>query len=95
MSGDPQCDLVTVVTGGWGPFVTGIDPAERRARLRSLRMAVRLLCGPRGAGCRHRLQVAELALSGPDELAEAEAAFERLGSLDRRRVLASYAAEAA
>ena len=31
------------------------DPAELRARLRSLRMASRLLCGPRGRELEHAL----------------------------------------
>lgn len=76
----------------WGPFATGLGSAERKARLQALRMAVQLLCGLRGAEVRHRLLVAELALSGTEELAAAEAEFERLGSIDRRRVLSAYAA---
>lgn len=77
----------------WGPFVDGLAADERKARLRALRMAVKLLCGERGAECRYRLLRAEI--EGDDAVADAHAALRSLTPLDQRRVLASYAAEVA
>lgn len=73
----------------WGPFAEGIDPAERRARLRCLRAIVHLLTAPRGADLRAHLGRAEW-----DETALpfAAAALDRLASRDRHGVLATYAA---
>ena len=62
------------------------------ARLRSLRTAVRLLAGPRGIEVGHRLLTAEISRGDPDALAAAEAEFDRLGPVDQRRILASFAA---
>lgn len=73
----------------WGPFRPGLDPIERKCQLRSLRLAVRLICGPRGAEAGHMLLVAETD-PHPQTLAEALAEFDRLASLDRRRVLAAF-----
>lgn len=73
----------------WGPFASGLDPCERRARLRSLRAIARLHIGPRGAALDAALNAAE---SDEDQLPKALTALDRLASLDRRRVLASYAA---
>lgn len=74
----------------WGPFLPGLDRLEVKARLRCLRLAVKLLTGPRGEACRYALLLAEI---DPDEdtLAAASAAFEKLPALDQRRVLSSYA----
>lgn len=76
----------------WGPFLPGLNPAERTARLRMLRMALRLLCGQRSIEVRHAILVAEIDYD-PDTLARASAAFDGLAPLDRRRVLAAYQAE--
>lgn len=73
----------------WGPFRTDIDAAERLARLRSLRAIVRLSTGPRGdrlAGLLHRAERDTAALE------PALAALNALAALDRRSVLASFAA---
>lgn len=73
----------------WGPFARGLDRAERVARLRELRAVVRLTCGPRGEPLAWHLRAAETA---PERLGEALAAIDALAALDRRHVLASYAA---
>ena len=72
----------------WGPFAAGLDPAERRARLRSLRALARVHCGPRAAELCRLLACAE-----PDDTALEPASFalNRFASIDRRHVLASYA----
>lgn len=43
----------------WGPFADGIDEAERRARLRSMRAIVHLCAGPRGDALARHLRLAE------------------------------------
>lgn len=73
----------------WGPFRPDIDPAERSARLRCLRAVVSLTTGSRGAGLADLLRRAERE---PATLEPALAALNRLAALDRRHVLASYAA---
>lgn len=73
----------------WGPFSAGITDCERTARLRSLRAIVRLLLGPRGDVLATAVQCAEEGAVSLDAL---HRALSRLPSLDRRRVLASYAA---
>lgn len=73
----------------WGPWRPDIEPPERLARLRSLRVVVRLLCGPRGADLERHLRDAE---TDRPALLRALDALDRLAPLDRRRVLASYAA---
>lgn len=72
----------------WGPFVPDLDPAELRARLRSLRALTKILTRPRGAELAGHLREAETDASA---LAPALAALDRLAPLDRRKVLASYA----
>lgn len=72
----------------WGPFRPDIDPAERLARLRSLRAITRLCCGPRGERLANELNRAERDAS---RLPFALAALDHLAPLDRRQVLASYA----
>lgn len=79
------------MTGAWGPFVPGIDPAERRARLRALRVAAHLLCGRRAVALTTLLRTAESSDVG---LYAAEQEFGRLPSLDQRRVLSAFAAGA-
>jgi hypothetical protein len=75
----------------WGPFQSGdMDRGERKAQLRTLRLAVRLLTGDRGGEAAHRLLVAEVDCH-PETLAEASAEFDRLASLDRRRILSAFA----
>ncbi len=73
----------------WGPFADGISQAERVARLRCLRTIAHLLLGPRGMPLKAALLRAE---TGEVALDHAHAAIDALPSLDRRRVLASYAA---
>lgn len=73
----------------WGPFARDLDPAERRARLRCLRAVVHLSTGPRGAELAEHLRHAE---RDPAALPLALAALNRLAGLNRRHVLASYAA---
>lgn len=77
------------VADQWGPFALGLDPAEQRARLRSLRQTARLLIGPRGAEFCHWLAKAE---TDPAALEPACRALNALAANDRRQVLASYAA---
>lgn len=73
----------------WGPFRPDLDEAERRARLRCLRAVVHLSTGRRGDELADHLRRAE---QDPAALPLALAALERLAGLDRRHVLASYAA---
>lgn len=75
----------------WGPFLPGIDEPERRARLRSLRTLLKVLIGPRGVDAGFAVLRAEISGGDPEMVQEAEAAFDRLGAIDRRRVLASFA----
>lgn len=79
------------MSGAWGPFQPGLEAGERLARLRTLRGLIRVLAGPRGAEAGHKLLLAEV---DPDDevLAEAAQEFDRLPAIDRRRVLASFAA---
>jgi hypothetical protein len=72
----------------WGPFADGLDPAERLARLRSMRAITHLCCGPRGDDLARELRLAERDSS---RLPAAVAALDRLAALDRRHVLASFA----
>ncbi len=61
------------------PLFSDVRPSERLARLRSLRMASRLLCGPRGR-----------ALERPALMPAALAQIDALEALDRRRMLAAW-----
>lgn len=80
---------MTASVDRWGPFADGLDPAERVARLRCLRTIVHLCCGWRG----HRLKDCLWRAERNDTaLVEALAALDVLEPLDRRRVLATYAA---
>lgn len=72
----------------WGPFADGLDPAEQRARLRSLRALARVFCGPRALTVCRLLAEAE---TNPDALGRACIELNRLAPLDRRNVLGSYA----
>jgi len=73
----------------WGPFVPDLRPGERVARLRCLRAVVHLTCGPRGDDLVDKLRRAEMLIVAPETVL---ATLARLDPLDRRRVLASYAA---
>ena len=73
--------------GSWGPFLPDLHHAERLARLRSLSLAVRVFCGPRGKDVALALLQAEIAGEDAETLAQAEQAFGRLAPLDRRKVL--------
>lgn len=73
----------------YGPWASDLDPAERRARLRSMQAITRLCCGARGQVLADWLRRAET-----DEAALEPAldALDHLAPLDRRRILASFAA---
>src|SRR4051812_32212068 len=45
----------------WGPFASGIDPAERMARVRAFRVAVHVHCGAAGREATELLRQAEHA----------------------------------
>lgn len=66
-----------------------LPEAERLARLRSLQMAARLICGPRADPLIVALRCAEADIPGALQNADAELAA--LPALDMRRVLASLA----
>jgi hypothetical protein len=74
----------------FGPWAPGLDPAERLARLRSLRALVQVFAGPR-----HPLVVA-LAAAEADPADEAAAliawqVLTTMPTIKRRRILASLA----
>lgn len=73
----------------WGPFRPNLDPAERKARLRCLRAVAHLTTGPRVQDLVDLLAQAERE---PAAIEPALRALNRLAALDRRHVLASYAA---
>ncbi|MCJ2039556.1 hypothetical protein MKK55_11475 [Methylobacterium sp. J-059] len=72
----------------FGPWRNGIDPAERLARLRSLRAIARLTLGRRGDAFVTALQRAE---TDPTALEPALQHLADLAPTDRRHVLASFA----
>ncbi len=72
----------------WGPWAADLDPCERLARTRALRAVARIMAGPRAADLCAALARAETNTSG---LEDAHAALNRLGSLDMRRIVGSYA----
>ena len=84
----PRGFLVIPAGEKWGPFAEGIDPAEQRARLRSLRALAKVYAGPRAAEACRLLARAE---TDPTALELASMALNRLAPTDRRNVLASYA----
>jgi hypothetical protein len=71
----------------WGPFTVGIGPAERMARLRSLRAMALLMCR-RQRDFIAILKAAEMTNDGA--LRKEERAFELMPALTRRHLLASY-----
>ena len=73
----------------FGPWAPGLDQAELRARLRSFRAIARLTAGPRATVLVDLLAKAE---QDPAALVPAADALDRLEPVDRRRILASYAA---
>ena len=73
----------------WGPFAPDLDEAERRARLRCLRGLSRVLAGPRAADLCRYLAAAEHDTAA---LPLALAALDRLPSVDRRQIVATYGA---
>lgn len=75
----------------WGPFLPGLDPAERKARLRSLRALVKVMTGARGEVVALAILRAEIAPDDIEMLSAAAATFDRLGSIDRRRILSNFA----
>lgn len=72
----------------FGPWAPDLDPAERLARLRSLRTAARIMAGPRAASLVLLLARAE---RDSDALGPAADALDRLEPLDRRRILSAFA----
>jgi hypothetical protein len=64
------------------------DEGEQRARLRSLRLGARLICGARGADLERALIQAERDVR---EIPRVLALVDALSALDRRRLLASWA----
>ncbi|CAO4172328.1 hypothetical protein AFFFEF_01958 [Methylorubrum extorquens] len=76
----------------FGPWRPGIDVAERRARCRSMRAVAGLVAGPCADALAGHLLNAELDEAALDLAADAP---DDLAPLDRRRILASYAARAA
>jgi len=64
------------------------DPIERAARLRSLRLAARILCGPRARDLVVALAKAE---RDPTELLRVDRLIDELKPLDKRRLLSSWA----
>ena len=73
----------------FGPWEADIDPAERLARLRSLRMAARLLCGPRADALVACLKLAE---TDRDAMDAAAVELSRLPTLPMRHLLSAYGA---
>ncbi|WP_288586495.1 hypothetical protein [uncultured Methylobacterium sp.] len=73
----------------FGPWLPGLDRTEQVARLRALRAIVRLLTGSRGAELYQLLKAAE---TNPEALEPAAHALAHLEPLDRRQVLACFAA---
>lgn len=73
----------------WGPFRPDLEPGERLARTRALRAVAHLVTGPRGADLCARLREAE---RDPAALPLALGALDRLAPVDRRHVLATFAA---
>jgi DNA-binding SARP family transcriptional activator len=72
----------------WRPFAERIDPAEQRARLRSLRALAKVYAGSRAADVCRLLAQAETDSAA---LEPASVALNRLAPTDRRNVLVSYA----
>jgi hypothetical protein len=73
----------------FGPWAADLGETERVARLRALRAIVRLLTGSRGAELYRLLKAAE---THPEALEPAAHALAHLEPLDRRQVLACFAA---
>lgn len=73
----------------FGPWRLNLDHAERLARLRSMRAIARLTLGPRGETFAETLRQAE---ADPEQLEPALRQLNALAALDRRTVLASFAA---
>lgn len=71
----------------FGPWTEGLPPCERIARCRTLRAVARMIAGPRADALSSALACAE---SDPSHLDRALDALDRLASLDRRKILASY-----
>jgi hypothetical protein len=77
------------VSETWGPWDSKIDPAERLARLRSLRTIVTAMFGDdRPRPLARALFLAES--QDPTDLQVAAIEFERFPALDRRKVLSVY-----
>lgn len=76
----------------WGSFAEGIDHAEQRARLRSLRALAKVYAGPRAADVCRLLAQAE---TDPAALAPPSVALNCLAPTERRQILASFARLAA
>ena len=76
-----------MVESGWGPFAETLDPAERLARLRSLRAIAMGVCR-----WEHKLiDALRLAETDMAALSEASDQFAALPALAKRRLWACYA----
>ena len=73
----------------FGPWADNLPTAERRARLRAMRMAAHLHAGPRASTLCQHLAAAEF---DPGAMVPALDSLDSLTPVDRRRILASYAA---
>jgi hypothetical protein len=76
----------------WGPWASGIEPAERMLRLRTLGVVAQLLFGPR-----HPLVTlaAKAERLDADALADAELEINRLPARDLRKLVSTYSRTAA
>jgi hypothetical protein len=75
-------------TDRWGPFARDLDPAELRARSRSLRTLARILTGPRGTDFCRLLVLAE---TDPNALEPDSRALDAMAANDRLQIWAAYA----
>ena len=78
-----------VAADRFGPWSNTIDESERRARLRAMQAITGLCTGPRG---KHLADLLRRAEHEPNALEPALAALTQLAALDRRTILASFAA---
>ena len=84
-----DCEVAPCLTppAGLANLFPADDPSELRARLRSLRMASRLLCGDRGRALERALSDAE---RDPEAINRAVDLIDQLAPLDQRRMLGSW-----
>jgi hypothetical protein len=83
----PPSGPVVMPSGLFGPWVPGLTEPDRRASLRALAMLCAVFCGSSDPVVA-ALRKAELK---PDTADQARALFDKLPTLRRRQVLATYA----